>query len=123
MGSQIKSKNISIVVAMDSNDQTIEVNKRRYRGNIDIHPTNGKQGLTVVNTLPLEQYLYGIIAKEMSPEWPLEAVKSQAVAARTYALYNFNKHNEDGYDVCATSNCQVYGGSESETPRAIRASG
>ncbi len=77
--------------------------------------------MTVVNTLPIEEYLYGIIAKEISPNWSLEAVKAQAVAARTYALYNRNKHKDDGYDVCATTDCQVYGGRESEVPRTIKA--
>lgn len=106
----------------DGADQAaIEVNKRLYRGAITLHRTAGKNGLTVVNTLPVEQYLYGIIAKEISPAWPLEAVKAQAVAARTYAIYSFGKHHDDGYDVCATTDCQVYGGRTSEETRAIQA--
>lgn len=102
-------------------EQFVQVNKRRYRGEISIHHTAGKTGLTVVNTLPLESYLYGIIKNEISPEWPMEAVKAQAVAARTYALASSNKHKADGFDVCATTDCQVYGGRESEAPRALEA--
>ncbi|SMC59944.1 SpoIID/LytB domain-containing protein [Sporomusa malonica] len=102
-------------------EQHIQVNKRRYRGDISIRSTIGKSGMTVVNTLPIEQYLYGIIKNEISPEWALEAVKAQAVAARTYALANYNKHKADGFDVCATTDCQVYGGRESEAPRALEA--
>lgn len=102
-------------------EQYVQVNKRRYRGDISIHRTAGKTGMTVVNTLPLEQYLYGIIKNEISPDWPMEAVKAQAVAARTYALANFNKHKADGFDVCATTDCQVYGGRESEAPRSLEA--
>ncbi|SDE60214.1 SpoIID/LytB domain-containing protein [Sporomusa acidovorans] len=102
-------------------EQHIYVNKHRYRGDISIHPTAGKAGITVVNTLPIEQYLYGIIKNEISPDWPMEAVKAQAVAARTYALANYNKHKADGFDVCATTDCQVYGGRESEVPRAREA--
>lgn len=102
-------------------EQYIHVNKRRYRGDIGIHRTMGKAGMTVVNTLPIEQYLYGIIKNEISPEWPMEAVKAQAVAARTYALANYNKHKADGFDVCATTDCQVYGGRESEAPRSLEA--
>ena len=96
-------------------------NKRRYRGELSIHRTSGKQGMTVVNTLPMEQYLYGVIKNEISPEWSLEAVKAQAVAARTYALASNNKHKDDGFELCATTDCQVYGGRESEAPKAIEA--
>ncbi|WP_371370729.1 SpoIID/LytB domain-containing protein [Sporomusa aerivorans] len=102
-------------------EQYIYVNNRRYRGDIGIHRTAGKSGMTVVNTLPVEQYLYGIIKNEISPDWAMEAVKSQAVAARTYAMASYNKHKADGFDVCATTDCQVYGGRESEAPRAIEA--
>ncbi|WP_054258313.1 SpoIID/LytB domain-containing protein [Propionispora sp. 2/2-37] len=99
----------------------IEVNKRHYRGTITVFLPQGKDGLTVVNTLPVEQYLYGIIAKEISPGWPLEAIKAQAVAARSYALANKNKHGREGFDVCATTDCQVYGGMESENIKSNRA--
>ena len=112
---------LSIVLHNQGEEPYIEVNKRKYRGAIEIHKTLGKTDLTVVNILPVEQYLYGVIAREISPDWPLEAVKAQAVAARTYALKNMNKHKSDGYDVCATTDCQVYGGLTSEAPGAIRA--
>jgi stage II sporulation protein D len=120
-GKMIDADKLSILKLKNNNEYSIEVNNKKYRGDIDIHITNGKTGMTVVNTLPLEEYLYGIIAKEISPNWPFEAVKAQAVAARTYALYNRNKYQNDGYDVCATTDCQVYGGRESEVPRAIKA--
>jgi stage II sporulation protein D len=120
-GKPVDAIRLSILKLKKDNEYSIEINKRKYRGDIDIHITNGKTGMTVVNTLPLEEYLYGIIAKEISPNWPLEAVKAQAVAARTYALYNRNKHQIDGYDVCATTDCQVYGGRESEVPRGNKA--
>lgn len=120
-GKRIDAVRLSVLKIKDDNEHSIEVNKKQYRGDIDIHITNGKAGMTVVNTLPIEEYLYGIIAKEISPNWSLEAVKAQAVAARTYALYNRNKHQNDGYDVCATTDCQVYGGKEGEVPRTIKA--
>lgn len=102
-------------------EQYLYANKRRYRGDLSIQRTIGKPGMTVINTLPVEQYLYGVIKNEISPEWPLEAVKAQAVAARTYALVNHNKHTADGFELCATTDCQVYGGRESEAPKAIEA--
>jgi stage II sporulation protein D len=120
-GTLIEGSRLEVKTAEKSGDNFIEVNKRQYRGSITIHRTYGKSGLTVVNTLPIEQYLYGIITKEISPEWPLEAIKAQAVAARTYALVNMDKHQADGFDVCASTDCQVYGGRDSEAPRASKA--
>lgn len=120
-GTEIRSSELSVVARDGKREILTEVNKRHYRGDISILRTKNKAGLTVVNTLPIEQYLYGIIAKEISPDWAIEAVKAQAVAARTYALYSLNKHREDGFDVCATSDCQVYGGKDSEAARSIQA--
>jgi len=120
-GKQINAATVNVRRAGSGNDSFLEVNKRSYRGDISIHKTLGKTGLTVVNTLPVEQYLYGVIAREISTDWALEAVKAQAVAARTYSLFSMNKHNDDGYDVCTTTDCQVYGGRESESERTIKA--
>ncbi len=117
-GAVVTANKLSV---LDGSDSYIEVNKRHYRGDVEIHRTYGKRGLTVVNSLPLEQYLYGVLPKEISPDWPVEAVKAQAVAARTYALYNMNKFKEDGYDVDASNECQVYGGRESESLRTTQA--
>lgn len=97
------------------------VNQQRYRGWIQIKLTTGQNGLTVIEHLPIEQYVYGVIAKEISTEWPMEAVKAQAVAARNYGLYNVNKHKNDGYDVCPTVHCQVYGGVGVENRRGNQA--
>ncbi len=99
----------------------MQVNGKQYRGDLAVHITHGKEGVTVVNTLSIEHYLYGVIAKEMSPSWPLEALKAQTVAARSYAIYNLNRHRDDEYDVCATNDCQVYGGRENEVPQVIKA--
>lgn len=117
-GTLFDSREVKLVAAETG---TIEVNSRSYRGEIAVHRTKGKTGLTVVNTLPMEEYLYGIIAKEISPKWPLDAVKAQAIASRTYSMYNLGKHSDDGFDLCATTDCQVYGGKDKEDPRAIRA--
>ncbi len=120
-GKKIDAVRISILKLKNDDAYSIEVNNKKYRGDINIHITNGKSGMTVVNILSVEKYLYGVIAKEISPNWSLEAVKAQAVAARTYAFYSRNKHQNDGYDVCPTTDCQVYGGREGEVPRGIKA--
>ncbi len=118
-GSKVAAREILVVPA--GKDAAVEVNRRQYRGAINVRRTAGKNGLTVVNTLPLEEYVYGVIVGEISPAWPQEAVKAQAVAARTYALYSLGKHKNDGFDVCTTTDCQVYGGKTAEDPRATKA--
>jgi stage II sporulation protein D len=110
-----------VLIPKDGIATDITVNNHTYRGEITIHRTNGKTGLTAVETLPLEEYLYGVIPKEIAPDWPAEALKAQAVAARTYALYSMNKFAADGYDVNTTTDCQAYGGKSIEDPRSTRA--
>ena len=97
--------------------------KGRYRGKIEIFP-NAQGRLTVVNTLDLETYLRGVVPKEMGAwEFPaLEALKAQAVAARTYAFANRGKRAKDGFDLVDTVADQVYGGRDGEqalTDRAV----
>ena len=120
-GKQVAAVKLTILILKNDGKHSIEVNKKKYRGSLTIHMDQGKKGLVVVNTLPIEHYLYGVLANEISPKWPLEAVKAQAVAARSYVLYNLNKHKGDEYDVCATTDCQVYGGQDSEAPEVIKA--
>lgn len=100
----------------DGND-IIAVNGKKYRGEI-ILKRSPNSDMTVINYLRLEHYLYGVLPKEMSGSSPLEALKAQAVAARTYAISTINKHEELGFNLCATTNCQVYGGYEVEKPRS-----
>ena len=98
--------------------------KGRYRGRVEIFP-NTQGRLTVMNTLDLETYLRGVVPKEMGGwEYPaLEALKAQAVAARTYAVANRGKRAADGFDMGDTVADQVYGGRDGEqliTDRAIQ---
>lgn len=87
------------------------VGSRWYRGSLEIQP-----GLVAVDDVPLEQYLYGVVPCEMSPSWPMEALKAQAVAARTYALANLGEHASHGYDLKASTDDQCYGGASMEHP-------
>ena len=83
----------------------------RYRGQLLIFLNNRGQ-LNIVNELRLEDYLRGVVPKEMGPELynQLEALKAQAVAARTYAVRNLEEFADEGFDICSTPRCQVYGG-------------
>lgn len=66
--------------------------------------------LTVVNLLGLEDYVKGVVPYEMSNSWPIEALKAQAVCARTYALSNLNRHSSYHFDICSSTHCQAYYG-------------
>lgn len=92
----------------------LKLNGIPYRGSFAISSIRGKMCLQAVNQVPLEEYLYGVVPNEMSPSWASEALKAQAVAARTFALHDMKKHATEGYDVCATTHCQVYRGVNSE---------
>lgn len=97
----------------------ISVNEVRYRGSILL--TQEKNAMTVINEVDLEQYLYSVIGKEMSPSWHIEALKAQAICARTYAINNWNKYKSYGFNLCTTQSSQVYPGISSETERTRQA--
>lgn len=90
---------------------------RTYRGSIALTAHEGK--LAVINELPLEQYLYAVVGSEMPGSWPLEALKAQAVAARTYALRQGMKYGIA--HVSDTTYDQAYHGTGAESPGAVEA--
>jgi stage II sporulation protein D len=100
----------------------LQFNERSYRGVLEIFG-NTRNSLTVVNELPLEEYLLGVVPNELSPSTfgQLEALKAQAVAARTYIVKNMGQYKQEGYDICDTDACQVYFGAGTEDPLATRA--
>ena len=84
---------------------------RAYRGYAYVIAQGSS--LTLVNTVPVEEYVQGVLPSEMPSSWPLEALKAQAIIARTYAMSRLNQSGD--YDVCATERCQVYNGATAET--------
>ena len=92
---------------------------RPYRGAMEVRA--GADGLTVVNIVNVEDYLRGVVSSEMSCGFPLEALKAQAVAARTYALKHIGRFADQGYDLDDTPLSQVYGGFLSEDPQTGQA--
>lgn len=95
-----------------TNDGYVWINDRWYRGRARV--VRGNKGLVAVNDVDLEQYLYSVLGAEMSADWPLEALKAQAVAARSYALYKRQTQGNGVYDVGDTTAWQVYKGLETE---------
>ncbi len=69
--------------------------------------------MTIVNVVNIEDYIKGVIPYEMSNAWPLEALKAQALCARTYVMSSLNGHSSNNFDVCNTTCCQVYHGANS----------
>ncbi len=90
---------------------------KEYRGEMEFIYSPKAGGIYLVNHVNMEEYLYGVVASEMPSLFPIEALKAQAVIARTYAQKAKGKHKEWGYDVCDTQNCQVYGGVKQERER------
>ena len=88
----------------------------RYYGGFeyDRSPALSEGMINVINVVDMEDYAKCVIPFEMSPSWPAEALKAQSVCARTYALYQ-HKHDGKQFDVCATTNCQVYRGASAAT--------
>jgi stage II sporulation protein D len=96
---------------------------RRYRGALRSAAVPGSKDHNTVNVLKMDSYLRGVVPAEMPASWSLEALKSQAVAARTYAARDREANSGRYYHTCDTTSCQVYGGASSEyasTNRAVR---
>lgn len=107
---KIKSDNI---VLKTMNPGFVSVKGKWYRGIVMIQNKNGK--LTVINNVPLEDYLKGVVPSEMPSSWATEAHKAQAIAARSYAPANLGKRARYGYDLKDTPEDQAYGGASAET--------
>jgi stage II sporulation protein D len=96
---------------------SVGVDGKAYRGSLLVL-TNPRGTLNLVNRVDLDEYLYGVVPAEMGPKRydEIEALKAQAVAARTYALAHRGQFETEGYDLCATPKCQVYAGRTAEDP-------
>ncbi|WP_411870643.1 SpoIID/LytB domain-containing protein [Vulcanococcus limneticus] len=98
-------------VASADSDPALWLQKRRYRGRLQIRTAS--EQLQAINVLPLETYLPSVVGSEMPASWPLDALRAQAVAARTYALKG--RKPGSAFDLKATVASQVYKGLEAET--------
>lgn len=102
----------SIVLRPDT-DGFVSTKGKWYRGLLMIKNIDGK--LTIINDIDLENYIKGVVPVEMSPSWEFEALKAQAIAARSFALANLGKQSRNGYDLKDNTEDQAYGGVSSET--------
>jgi stage II sporulation protein D len=112
---ELKKINASKIIIKPEPDGFVSVKRKWYRGRLKIINDNG--ALTVMNDLPMEEYLQGVVPSEMPPGWEHEAHKAQAIAARSYAIANLGKRAKYGYDLKDTPEDQAYGGASAETPQ------
>jgi stage II sporulation protein D len=91
-----------------------------YRGGIELIATDANS-FTVISFVNINDYIASVVGREMSPSWNIEALKAQAVCARSYTLSTFNKHSSLGFNLCATQDCQVYTGISGESEKTIKA--
>jgi peptidoglycan hydrolase-like amidase len=105
-----------------NNALLLGIDTDRFRGTVSVF-VNSIGRLTVVNNLNFEDYLKGVVPNEIGGGSVAthEAIKAQAVAARTYAYKNLHQFENDGYDLCATPRCQVYSGISTESSQSTSA--
>ncbi len=110
---QFDGAGVSSLVVVPGRDDSVKTvtwfKGYRYYGCFQYKRLNGGN-ITVINVVPMEDYIKGILPYEMSASWPQEALRAQAVAARTFAASSYHKHSSSGFDLCNTTCCQVYRG-------------
>jgi len=110
------------LTVMPATAETLLVDKQPYRSSARLF-INARGLLNVINELNFEEYLYGVVPSEMGPSIydEVEALKAQAVAARTYAFKNLRQFESEGYDICPGPACQAYKGFAIEHEMSTRA--
>ena len=98
----------------------MEIEGKKYRGNIEVRRLDSSD-MTVINHLSMQEYLYGVVPREIGGNSHIEAVKAQAIVARTYACKNYNKRVKLGFNVMPTVDDQAYGGYEWEVANSNKA--
>ncbi len=109
------------VIPKEGSASIIEYGVSKYRGSI-LFVRLAEGDINVINELQLEEYLYGVVPREMPASWHIEALKAQAVASRCYAIRNVGRHSAQGFDMCNGQHCQVYlgySGEHANTSKAI----
>lgn len=110
----VNGKAIDTVVTLKptNSDAPFLFEGKGYRGGLTLRANNGT--MMVINSVPLEDYLYGVVPQEVVPSWPAAALEAQAVAARTYALHTMEQNKGKLYDVSNSTDHQVYSGVSGE---------
>lgn len=99
--------------APENSPSILDIKGKKYRGALEVKRLSNSD-MTVINVVAMNEYLYGNVPGEIGGKSPAEAIKAQAVAAKMYAINSMGKHSKTGFDLCATTNCQVYKGYSAE---------
>lgn len=116
---EIPSDGSILIGSNNMKDSTIQVDKNKYRDFITFL-RNGNE-ILFINYIELDNYLYGVIPREIPASAPMEALKAQVIASRSYTIANINKHKKDNYNLCDKVDCQVYGAFDNEKPTTNQA--
>jgi stage II sporulation protein D len=110
------------VLRLESSENLVSLNGSRYRGSLEIrpHPENPSR-FNLINTVMLEDYLLSVVPSESPASWPIESLKAQSMAARTYAVANWRKREALGFDMNADTSDQMYTGIQGEQPASSEA--
>jgi stage II sporulation protein D len=120
--SEIAAPGDDIILSTDNNNYILGLNDQRYRGQLRLTVNPDRRTFTIINFVPLEPYLAGVVGAEMPDYWEPEALKAQAIAARTYCLFA-RRHNgrTRDWDVASTQASQVYKGVNAESSQVWKA--
>jgi stage II sporulation protein D len=114
-----KPEHLNETLSVKPNKNIFNFNGTDYRGKLSLKLT--EKGAVAVNEVSIEDYLRGVVGREIGSSSPQESLKAQSVIARTYAYANKGRHGSDGADVCNTTHCQVYFGKNAETASVDKA--
>jgi peptidoglycan hydrolase-like amidase len=100
----------------------ISYNNSEYYGYFELYANNNGK-IVLINVTDLEDYLRGVLPSEIYPSWHMDALKAAAVVSRTFALKSASNssHSSSGFDICATTHCQMYSGTKKENERTNQA--
>lgn len=104
---------------LSSGENRFAISRRNYRGRLEVVESQGR--LTAINYIGLQDYLYGVVPKEIQSNWEMEALKAQAISSRNFTIRNRNKFGKYGFDLDTSTNSQVYGGLDAEHRRTNQA--
>jgi len=108
-----------IIGSADDYNSIVQLEKNKYRDYITF--LIKQNTIEIINHIDIEHYLYGVVPKEIPANSHLEALKAQSLVARSFAYANINNHSKDGYNLCDTTHCQVYGAYDNEHPATNQA--
>lgn len=100
-------------------DMLATIGDKEYRG--DLIVTADENQVNVINQLGIDDYLKGVLPREVVVTWAEESLRAQAVASRTYLASHLGRHKDKGFDLCSDVHCQVYGGVNKEHPKTNEA--